>query len=101
MQRVSNILNKLLKQYGLEGKMIEYTIADKWEAIVGKIIASHSYPAGIHHRRLYIVVDSPVWVQEISFYKNDLIEKVNKHFGKKVIVEVYLKTGQIQDKNTS
>jgi len=95
MQKVSGILEKLLKQYGLEGKMVEYTMADKWEAIVGKIIAAHSRPTGIHHKRLYVIVDSPVWLQEMSFYKDDLVEKVNNYYGKKIIKEVSLKTGQI------
>ena len=95
MQKLSGILSRLLKQYGLEGKMTEYMIAEKWEAIVGKNIASHSYPAGIHHKRLYIIVDSPVWLQEVSFYKGDLIENVNKYFDKKIIDEVYLKAGQM------
>ena len=95
MQRVSKILDKLIRQYGLEGKMNEYMLADKWESVVGTIIASHSYPAGIHYKKLYIIVDSPVWLQEISFYKEDLIDKVNKYFGKNIIKEVYLKTGQM------
>ncbi|MBI5038466.1 MAG: DUF721 domain-containing protein [Nitrospirae bacterium] len=91
MQRISTILDKLIKQYGLEGKMNELVLADKWEAIVGKIIADHSYPAGIRYKRLYVVVDSPVWLQEMSFYKEEIIGKVNNYFGKKIIKEVYFK----------
>lgn len=95
MKKVSGILNKLLKKYGLEGKIIENTIAHKWEAIVGEIISAHSYPEGIRYKRLYIIVDSPVWLQEMSFYKKDLVEKVNGYFGRYIIKEVYLKTGQV------
>ena len=94
MQKISGILNRLLKQYGLEGKLIEYTIAEKWEDIAGKIIASHTYPAGLHHRILYVIVDSSVWLQELTFYKKDLIEKVNNHFGKNIIKDIHFKTGQ-------
>lgn len=97
MQKVSGILIKLLKQYGLEGKIIEYTIADKWEEITGKIIASHTYPAGLHHKRLYVIVDSSAWLQELSFYKNEIIEKVNNHFNKNIVNDIYLKTGQMQE----
>lgn len=94
MQKLSGILNRLLKQYGLEGKLIEYTIADKWQEIAGDIIATHTYPAGLHHKMLYVIVDSPVWLQELTFYKKDLIENVNNHFGKEIIRDIYLKTGQ-------
>ncbi len=93
MQKVSGILVKLIKQYGLEGKMIEYTLAEKWESIAGNIIAAHSTPAGIHYRKLNIVVDSPVWLQELSFYKSDLINNVNNYFGRKIINDVFFKIG--------
>lgn len=99
MQKVSGILHNLIKQYGLEGKMLEYTMAENWDAIVGKTIATHTRPTGIRYKKLYIVVDNPVWLQEISFYKDDLVNNVNKYFGKIVIKEVYLKTGEIADIN--
>lgn len=97
MYKVSGILERLIKQYGLEGKMAEYVIAEKWEDIVGKIIASHTRPVGIRHRRLQVLVDSPAWLQEISFYRRELIERVNRYMGKKIINQVYLRTGQLED----
>jgi predicted nucleic acid-binding Zn ribbon protein len=94
MQKVSGILHKLIRQYGLEGKMLEYIMAENWDAIVGKTIATHTRPTGIHYRKLYIVVDNPVWLQEISFYKDDLVNNVNKYFGKNVVSGVFLKVGE-------
>ncbi len=88
---MSGILNKLIKEYGLEGKMTEYMIAERWETIVGKTIAVHSQPTEIRYRKLYVIVDSHVWLQEISFYKEDLINKVNRYFGKNIIDKVYFR----------
>ncbi|MEK6537717.1 MAG: DUF721 domain-containing protein [Nitrospirota bacterium] len=93
MQKVSGILVKLLKQYGLEGKMMEYTLAEKWETIAGSIIAAHSKPSDIRYRKLYIIVDSPVWLQELSFYKEELVNNINNYFGRKVINDVFFKIG--------
>lgn len=93
MQKISGILVKLMKQYGLEGKMLEYTIADKWEQIAGNIIAAHSRPDGIRYRKLYIIVDSNAWIQELSFYKTDLVTRVNNYFGKQIINDVFFKIG--------
>ena len=94
MQKASGILVKILKQYGLEGKLLEYTIADKWEQIAGSIIAAHSRPDGIRYKKLYIMVDSNAWIQELSFYKMDLVTRVNNYFDKQIINDVFFKIGQ-------
>ena len=93
MQKVSGILARIIKQYGLEGKMLEYTLAEKWEHIAGSIIATHSRPDSIRYRKLYIIVDSNAWIQELSFYKADLVTRVNNYFGKKIISDVFFKIG--------
>ncbi len=93
MQKAAGILIKLLRQYGLEGKVLEFTIADKWEQIAGSIIAAHTRPDGIRYKKLCIIVDSNAWMQELSFYKMDLVTRVNNYFGKQIINEVFFKIG--------
>jgi len=93
MQKAAGILFKVLKQYGLEGKMLEYTLAEKWEHIAGSIIASHSRPDSIRYRKLCIIVDSNAWIQELSFYKTDLVTRVNNYFDKQIISDVFFKIG--------
>ncbi len=93
MQKVSGILVNLIKQYGLEGKMLEYTLSEKWAQIAGSIIAAHTRPDAIRYRKLYIIVDSNAWLQELSFYKKDLITKINNYFGNKVISDISFKVG--------
>lgn len=93
MQKVSGILMKLIKQYGLEGKMQEYTIAEKWEQIAGSIIAAHTRPDSIRFKKLYVNVDSNAWIQELSFYKKDLVTRVNDYFGRQIVNDVFFKIG--------
>jgi len=97
MERISRILDEIIKRYGLEGKVMEYKLSVHWKDIVGEIIASHTRPAGIRYKKLKILVDSPVWLQEISFYKHEIIEKINRHFGKTLVTKVYFKIGEIGD----
>lgn len=61
----------------LEKKLCEYLAMDKWEEIVGEILSEHTRPAYVKDGVLYIYVDSSVWVQELSLFKNKLIEKIN------------------------
>lgn len=61
----------------LEKKLCEYLAMDKWEEIVGETLSEHTRPAYVKDGVLYIYVDSSVWVQELSLFKNKLIEKIN------------------------
>lgn len=61
----------------LEKKLCEYLALDKWEEIVGETLSEHTRPAYVKDGVLYIYVDSSVWVQELSLFKNKLIEKIN------------------------
>lgn len=73
-----DILKQLIVQYGLEGPMAEHQLREGWADIVGKSIAAHAQPEQIRYHRLYLAVDSPAWMQELSFLKTPLLEKVNE-----------------------
>lgn len=61
----------------LEKKLGEYLAMNKWEKVVGETLSQHTKPAYVKDGILYVYVDSSVWVQELSLFKNNLIEKLN------------------------
>lgn len=61
----------------LEKKLGEYLAMNKWEEVVGETLSQHTKPAYVKDGILYVYVDSSVWVQELSLFKNNLIEKLN------------------------
>ncbi|ACK42822.1 MULTISPECIES: DUF721 domain-containing protein [Dictyoglomus] len=61
----------------LEKKLCEYLAMDKWEEVVGETLSQHTKPAYVREGVLYVYVDSSVWVQELSLFKDKLIEKLN------------------------
>jgi predicted nucleic acid-binding Zn ribbon protein len=71
------ILQGLIAQYGLEGPMAEHRLREHWTEIVGDQVAAHAQPDQIRFRKLYLTVDSSAWMQEMSFLKPMLLEKVN------------------------
>jgi predicted nucleic acid-binding Zn ribbon protein len=97
LTQVSGILNQIIRQYGLEGKFREYRLAQQWEEIVGETIAGHSRPEAIRFRKLILRVDSSVWIQQLSFFKKEMIEKANNALGGRVIDEVQLRVGPMED----
>ncbi|ACI19200.1 DUF721 domain-containing protein [Dictyoglomus thermophilum] len=61
----------------LEKKLCEYLAMNKWEEVVGETLSQHTRPAYVKDGILYVYVDSSVWVQELSLFKDKLIEKLN------------------------
>ena len=97
MTPISGVLQKILQQYGLEGKLREYQVLNRWEEIVGKTIAAHTAPDSIRFKKLILKVDSSAWMQELSFLKKDLIEKVNHAFQTPLIRDIQFRIGVIEN----
>jgi hypothetical protein len=95
LDKLSYTLGSLLKARGLQGRLSEYRIFGQWEKTVGAVIASHARPQSVRGGKLYLDVDSPAWMQQLSLLKPEIIEKVNKNFGKTAIKDIVLNLGEI------
>jgi len=95
MLKLSAILNRILKAHGLENRLSEYRVLSQWEKAVGTVIAHHAQPQAIQGKKLTLTVDSSAWMQQLSLLKPEIIEKVNNHYGRKVIADITLKLGEL------
>jgi len=84
-----------MKARGLQSRMSEYRIFGQWEQAVGSLIAGHAQPVSVRGSKLFLAVDSPAWMQQLSLLKPEIIEKVNKSLGKAAIREIGLNLGEI------
>lgn len=90
---VSGILARLIKSYGLEDKLLEYSLRRQWNGIVGEGIAAHTIPAKIQYHRLYLWVDSLIWVHQLTLLKPMLLQKINAYCNRHIFKDIILKTG--------
>lgn len=96
MQRISSILPRIIKTFGLESNLQLRKLSNSWVQIVGDTIALHSSPERLRQEILYVAVDSPIWMQQLSFFKKELIEKVNRETGKKLISDIRFIVGDVK-----
>ncbi len=94
-QKLSSVLGNLLKAQGMESRLSEYRILGQWEETVGRVIASHARPVTVRGGKLFLNVDSPAWMQQLSMLKPEIIEKVNRGLGKAAIKGISLNLGEI------
>lgn len=94
MTGVSGILSRLIKNYGLETTLLEYSLRLRWKGIVGEGIAAHTLPARIQQRRLHLWVDSTIWLDQLNRLKPLLLQKINAHLNQQVFNNIILQSGQ-------
>ena len=87
------LVTGLIKAQGLEIRMMEYSLQQQWCAIVGPHIAGHTYPEAIRHRRLYLLAENSVWLQQLLFLKSELMTKIASVIGQEVLSDIVLRVG--------
>ncbi|MBI3606023.1 MAG: DUF721 domain-containing protein [Nitrospirae bacterium] len=93
---IASILKPLLKKYGLEAQMQVYTLIDRWEKIAGHQIASHTLPYQLKFKKLYLYVDSSVWMNHLNYLREELKGKINREMGEPIVKEISLKIGPVE-----
>lgn len=92
---LGDLLQEGLVASGLAGKLREVEIWRSWPDVVGPVIASRSQPLRIISGTLYVTVSSGPWMQELSFLKPILKEKLNQRLGGEVVREIVLRAGRV------
>lgn len=91
MRRADSLLAPILKNIGINEDVHFLKIKREWSEIFEKPLSFHTAPSALKEGELLINVDSAVWMQELSFYKETIVQKLNR-FG---IKSVKLKIGRV------
>jgi hypothetical protein len=64
-----------------------------WDKAVGKQIANRARPVNFRDGTLTVAVSSAPWMQQLSFMKKGIMEKLNAVLGEEIVRDIYLKAG--------
>lgn len=90
-----NILSGLSKRLGLESRLLELRLQRRWHDLVGEPMASHTRPAQIRFKKLYLIVRNSVWLQQLTFLKPALLTKLQAEFGTDCVTDIAGRVGEI------
>ncbi len=76
MKKAAAVLAPMMKRLGLESRVRLERIRTDWFSIFDASIASHMYPADCTDRELLLNVESPVWMQQLTYFKTDIVGKL-------------------------
>lgn len=90
-----SILSGLSKRLGLESRLVELRLQHRWRDIVGEPMASHTWPAQIRFKKLYLTVRNSVWLQQLTFLKPALLAKLQAESGMESVTDIACRVGEI------
>jgi hypothetical protein len=90
---LSTVLEGLAKRLGLDSKLLEFRLRREWPQIVGAQIGAHTRPDQIKFKKLFLLVENSVWLQQLTFLKPTLLEKINAAAGEELVTDIALRVG--------
>lgn len=96
LNRVGDLLPGLAERGGWGGVVELCRLQAEWPRLMGRTLADHAAPERIAHGRLTVVVDSSPWLVQLSFFKADILRKVNGLLGEGRVSEVFLQVGRLR-----
>lgn len=93
---IASALDDIAQRFGLSVRLLEHRLQRQWPAIVGEHVAAHTRPESIRFKKLYVIVDSSVWVQQLAFLKPSLLESINTAAGHAIVADIVLRVGEVE-----
>lgn len=86
--RIDRILEKTLREYGLDHKILEVKVFTAWKEAVGDLIARNTQPISLVNGRLTVHATTHVWVNELLLLRERMIQKMNTAVGESAVREL-------------
>lgn len=88
-QKIDEVIDKLLKSYRLDGKMLEMDIINSWDELMGKGVAFRTEKITFQNKVMHLKMNSSVIRDELLAGKQVIIERVNQKAGKELITDIW------------
>lgn len=85
---IGKILQTYLRQEGLETPLNEQRLLSAWPEIMGEGISGYTKGLFIRNQVLYVHLTSSVLRNDLMMCREILVDKLNKHVGAQVIVNI-------------
>lgn len=79
MQRGAALFLSLLRDLGLEDRYTVDALQREWSTLFGAPLSQHTCPVDLKEGELLINVDSPLWLQELKFFKGEMLKKLRPY----------------------
>jgi len=97
VKRVDSLLRTVVKDFGIENNIRIVEAKKNWHTLFDEPISCHMTPYKVSEGVMFLNVDSPVWLQELNYFKKDIVERLSPYD----IKDVRFKLGKVPKKAES
>lgn len=90
VQTLEDILQKALRQGGLETPLLQHRLIDAWETVVGQNVNQYTGEKFIRNQTLFVKITNPALRQNLSMMRTQLVKRLNQQVGAFIISDVRL-----------
>lgn len=96
IERLGVVLEQSLKRFDLSSRLNEYGVWPIWNEVVGPTVARNAQPEKIRNGTLFVKVTSAVWMQQLQYMKDIILEKLNQRLGTEAVKKIFFVVGRFE-----
>lgn len=93
---MGEVLGEFFKRTGMNRRIQEQKVLNCWEEAVGGGVAEKTQPVSVKNRVLRVKVVNSVWMQELQFMKELIMQKIHQQIGKNILQDLRFFIGEIE-----
>jgi hypothetical protein len=79
VRRADSLIIPLVKELRIEDGIRLIELKKNWDNLFDEPLSSHMSPHKLSAEEILLNVDSPVWLQELNFYKKNIIDRLSSY----------------------
>ncbi|MDD5170061.1 MAG: DUF721 domain-containing protein [Syntrophales bacterium] len=95
LQKLGDILQLVLKKQKIPVFFEDQTLRRIWNEAVGPQISAQTAPVHVKRGALYVKVATSVWMHQLQFLKEEIIQKFNQISGRDPISAIHFSLGEV------
>ena len=95
MKKAGSILSEVIRDHPLEKLKTLGQLRSAWTGAVGETVSAHAQPVDLREGTLVVQVDTSVWMQQLHFMRDTILEKLNLSLFPKPLRGIRFKIGPV------
>ncbi len=92
-----SVIKEISQSHGFATRLWEYRLQKQWNALVGEVVATHTWPARIKFRKLHVAVDNSVWLHQLLYLKATLLENIQAQMEELQLEDIIFRIGELPE----
>ena len=90
VQTIDEILQRFLREEGLETPLLQKRLIDSWETVVGDTVAQYTTEKFIKNQTLFVKITNPALRQDLGMMRSQLVKRLNETVSRLIITDIRL-----------